>query len=107
MRGTILCGVVETPEARAAAQLAAALAARLGLRLVLVHVASGPPGDAIHDLAVELGGDLEMRVVSGSRAEGLARAAVDEGADVIVVGSRAHGTRGRHLGSTLARELEA
>ena len=38
MHGTIVCGVTDSAEGRAAAQLAAALAARLGLRLVLVHI---------------------------------------------------------------------
>jgi hypothetical protein len=36
MGGTIVCGVSETAEGRAAAHLAAALGGRLGLRLVLV-----------------------------------------------------------------------
>ena len=45
MRGTIICGVSETPDGRVAAELARALGARLGLRLVLVHVIDGvPPG---------------------------------------------------------------
>jgi len=110
MHGTIVCGVTQTAESRAAAQLAAALAARLGLRLVLVHVdaARGPdrrePG--IERMAHELGGDIEARIVSGNPADGLARAAADEGADVIVLGSRARGTR-RQLRCGLAYELEA
>jgi nucleotide-binding universal stress UspA family protein len=108
--GTIVCGVTDTPEARAAAQLAAALAARLGLRLVLVHVVCDEQPhaqSAIEGVVREVGSDVELRVVSGNRADGLARVAADEGADAIVVGSRPRGARGRQLGCTLARELEA
>ena len=107
MYGTVVCGFAETPEGRAAAQLAAALAGRLGLRLVLVHVSFHGAGRAIGDLASELGDHVEARVVSGSRAAGLASVAADEGADVIVLGSRPRGARGRQLCCTLARELEA
>jgi nucleotide-binding universal stress UspA family protein len=108
MYGTIVCGITETPEARAAAQLAAALAGRLGLRLVLVHVSIRAGSEpAIVELASELGGHVEARIVSGNRADGLASVAADEGADVIVLGSRPRGARGRQLCCTLARELEA
>jgi nucleotide-binding universal stress UspA family protein len=121
MYGTIVCGVTETAEARSAAQLAAALAARLGLRLVLVHVAcraelpapnaatvQAPTAAvrAIAEIAHALGGEVETRVVPGGRADGLARVAADEGADVIVLGSRPRGARGRQLRCTLACELE-
>jgi nucleotide-binding universal stress UspA family protein len=108
MYGTIVCGITETPEARAAAQLAAALAERLGLRLVLVHVSFRHGAErAIGELASELGDHVEARVVSGNRADGLASVAADEGADVIVLGSRPRGARGRQLCCALARELEA
>jgi nucleotide-binding universal stress UspA family protein len=108
MYGTIVCGIAETAEARAAAQLAAALAERLGLRLVLVHVSFGRGDErALGELASGLGGHVEARVVSGSRADGLASVAADEGADVIVLGSRPRGARGRQLCCALARELEA
>ena len=44
-RGTVVCGVTETPDGRGAAKLAGALGRRLGLRLVLAHVIDGvPPG---------------------------------------------------------------
>ena len=108
MYGTVVCGFTETPEARAAAQLAAALAERLGLRLVLVHVSFRHGAErAIGELADELGGHVEARVVSGNRADGLASVAADEGADMIVLGSRPRGARGRQLCCALARELEA
>jgi nucleotide-binding universal stress UspA family protein len=45
--------------------------------------------------------------VHGQRAEALAQVAAEEGADVIVVGSRPSGLGSRNLRSRLARELEA
>lgn len=112
MQGTIVCGVTATPEARAAAQLAAALAARLGLRLVLVYVVDAHRGDAhgeasLEALAGALATEAELRIVPGNRVDALARVAADEGADVIVLGARAHGARGRSLHCSLASELEA
>jgi len=121
--GTIVCGVTESADGRSAAELAGALGARLGLRLVLVHVLEGvPPGtheslsarqrqagaERILDLfARERGNGAEKRVVVGDRAEALAQVAADEGADLIVIGSRPAGLGGRKLRSTLARDLEA
>jgi nucleotide-binding universal stress UspA family protein len=51
--------------------------------------------------------DPELRLAHGDRSERLAQFAAEEGADLIVVGSRPQGLRGRKLGCTLARELEA
>jgi nucleotide-binding universal stress UspA family protein len=126
MHGTIVCGVTGAPEGRAAAQLAAAVANRLGLRLVLVHVvaaAGSRPPDATteHEHLLEYGvveaaldaialdhaGAVETRIVAGNRVDALVQVAAEEGADVIVVGSRPRGARGRQLRCSLARELEA
>ena len=123
MGGTIVCGVSESGEGRAGVDLAAALGARLGLRLVLVAVVDGIPPAAresltarqrqngaeqtLRDLRREVGDGTETRVVHGQRAEALAQVAAEEGADVIVVGSRAAGLGSGKLRSTLARELEA
>lgn len=107
MHGTIICGVTETPDARAAAQVAAALATRLDLRLVLVHVATGArPARSLAAFASEWP-RAELRVVPGNRVDALARVAADEGADAIVLGSRPSGPRGRMLRCRLARDLEA
>lgn len=100
MGGTIICGVTGTAAAREASDLAAALAARLGLRLVLVHVS--PHGEA--DVPAEA---EDVRVIRGRPAQALAEVAAEEGADVIVLGSRAAGLGRRLLRSGLARELEA
>src|SRR4051794_784787 len=123
MGGTIICGVTETGDGRSAAELARALGARLGLRIVLVHVVDGvPAGGAesltsrqrqtgaertLNDLARAVGSGTEKRVVLGDRAEALAQVAAEEGADLIVLGSRAAGIGNRKLRCTLARELEA
>lgn len=123
MGGTVVCGVTETPDGRSAAELARALGARLGLRLVLVHVVDGvPPGtqeslsarqrqagaeQTLHQMARDLGDGTEKRVMVGNRADALARVAAEEGADLIVIGSRPTGLGNRKLRSTLARELEA
>jgi nucleotide-binding universal stress UspA family protein len=45
--------------------------------------------------------------VLGEPAEALAQVAAEEGADLIVLGSRSTGLGGRKLRCTLARELEA
>jgi nucleotide-binding universal stress UspA family protein len=125
MGGTILCGITDSAEGRAAAQLAGALSKRLGLRLVLAHVVDGVTVEALQgvtgqeilrgtelamaEIAADLdaGSGTESRLVVGERAERLAQIGAEEGADLIVIGSRTHGLRGRHFRSTLARELEA
>ena len=99
MGGTIVCGVTGTAAARDASELAAAVAARLRLRLVRVHVTQDDgPQAAMPD---------DVRVVHGSPGQALAEVADEEGADLIVLGSRAAGLGRRLLRSGLARELEA
>lgn len=121
--GTVICGVDETAEGADAPAIGHALAARLGLRLVLVSVIDGIPTEAHESLtarqrqagadrtleliARDLGNEAERRVVVGERAAALAQVAADEGADLIVLGSRATGLGSRRLRCTLARELEA
>jgi nucleotide-binding universal stress UspA family protein len=123
MSGTIVCGVTESPDGRNAAELAHALGLRLGLRLVLVSVIDGVPKGThesltarqrqsgtertLEEIAREIGNGTEKRVVLGDRAEALAQVAAEEGADLIVLGSRSTGLGSRKLRCTLARELEA
>jgi nucleotide-binding universal stress UspA family protein len=122
MGGTIMCGVVDTDQGRGAAEVAAALAERLELRLVLVSVVDVAPGThesvtavqqqqgarrLLGDLTRAAGGGAEGRIAIGDRAEQLARVAAEEGADVIVLGSRRGGLGGRKLCCTLAPALEA
>jgi len=123
MSGTVVCGVTESPEGRGAAELAHALGLRLDLRLVLVYVVDGVPKGThesltarqrqsgaertLNEIARQIGNGAEKRVVVGDRAEGLAQVAAEEGADLIVLGSRSTGLGSRKLRCTLARELEA
>jgi nucleotide-binding universal stress UspA family protein len=123
MGGTIVCGVAEARDGRTAAEHAHALGARLGLRLVLVHVIDGVPAgthesltarqrqtgavQTLNPIARDIGNGTEKRVVLGDRAEALAQVAAEEGADMIVLGSRTAGLGSRKLRCTLARELEA
>jgi nucleotide-binding universal stress UspA family protein len=123
MGGTIVCGVAERPDGRTAAELARALSVRLGLRLVLVHVIDGVPTGAhesltarqrqtgaeqiLNAIAREIGNGTEKRVVLGNRADALAQVAAEEGADLIVLGSRLAGLGSRKLRCTLACDLEA
>jgi nucleotide-binding universal stress UspA family protein len=130
MRGTMICGVADSDEGRAAVEMGVELSKRLGLRLVLAHVAEGfYPRDAVEDgvESVAMKGDrvqaerllvslaeeygitetAERRSSVGDRAALLGQIAAEEAADVILVGSRARGWRGRGLQSSLAEELKA
>jgi nucleotide-binding universal stress UspA family protein len=102
MGGTLICGVTRAAGAGEAAELAGALAARLGLRLVLVHVR--PDGEAGVRAAAMA---EDVRIMRGRPAQAIADVAADEGADLIVIGSRTAGLGRRLLRSGLARELEA
>jgi nucleotide-binding universal stress UspA family protein len=119
MGGTIVCGIADSAGGRGAAELGAALSARLGLRLVLVYVIDArlpddtglaPTAGAERTataLAQHLGNATETRIVVGARAEALAQVAAEEGADLIVLGSRSGRLGRRHLRCVLAGELEA
>jgi nucleotide-binding universal stress UspA family protein len=129
MRGTIVCGVTDSEAGRGALSAAAELSERLGLRLVLVHVADGiGPLDVkgevservstrannkgaaqlVARLAAEHGvaGSAERRSAVGDAAALLGQIAAEEAADLIVVGSRARGRLRRGLESGLVRQLE-
>lgn len=125
---SIVCGVDGSDGARVALRVAARLGRGLGLRLVVVHVAQTHPtarglgptvgelatlpldtfraeGEALVDRVVEEEwlGDAERRVLLGFAADRLADVADDEGAEVIVVGSRGcRGFKAAWLGSVSA-----
>jgi nucleotide-binding universal stress UspA family protein len=130
MTGTIICGVDESDDSHAVLSVAAGLANRMGSRLLLVHVAelphipyaaAAPFGGTAGAMAVtdEIGlqreaaerlldrvaanaglSDVERRVAVGSPAESLADLADEEGAELIVVGSRGRGAfKAAFLGS--------
>ncbi len=120
---TIVCGIDDSPGAVEALRVASALSAHLDVRLVLAHVAGGWAGGADESLttnqarqggnrlvertAREYNLEAERRVEVGEPAEALARIAAEEGATLIVVGSRRQGRRRPKLRSGLAGELAA
>lgn len=128
MHGTLVCAVTDGAENDDAVTQAVALSERLGLRLVLAQVVEGIGtlgGDADESVTMksdrklaergleelardhDLGESAWRRVAIGDPAEALGQIASEEAADVIVVGARARGWRGRGLESRLAQELEA
>jgi nucleotide-binding universal stress UspA family protein len=100
--------------ARDALQLASALSERLGLRLVVAHVARDEDrvrsGERVlNELADREAGNgtPERRVASGDRAARLAEIAAEEGADVIIIGSPGGRRRPFPGRGALAGELES
>jgi len=129
VRGTIVCGVTDSAEGHSALELGAELSKRLGMRLVLAHVAEGlapleGQGDNNESVTMKgsrRGGELplarlarehgvghtaECRVAVGEPALLVGQIAAEEAADVIVVGSRARRWPARGLHSKLAEGLE-
>jgi nucleotide-binding universal stress UspA family protein len=128
MHGTVICAVTDGAENDDAVAQAAAVSERLGLRLVLAHVADGigafdnggdesvgMKGDRIAAerrlaelaRAHDLGESAERRVAVGDPAAVLGQIASEEAADMIVVGARTRGWMRRGLESRLAQVLEA
>jgi nucleotide-binding universal stress UspA family protein len=128
MRGTIVCGVKDSEEGRGALAVAAELSQRLGLRLVLAHVADGiarldvngegsesvttragreRAARLLARLAAEHGvaGSAEQRSAVGDPATLLAQIAAEEAAAMIVVGSRERGRLRLRRESRLVRQL--
>lgn len=126
MRGSLLCGVDGSRQARVALRYAARLARMLGTRLVVAHVVQPPrlpssgvgpmarqlmtvpidelldSGEALLDtiLAEEGIGDVERRVVFGFPGNRLAAIAEEEAVELVVIGSRGRGAiRAALLGS--------
>lgn len=127
VRGTIVCGMTNSDEGHSALELGAELSQRLGMRLVLAHVAEGlAPLEAHGDnesvtmkgsrrggelLLAELarehgvGNTAECRVAVGEPSLLVGQIAAEEAADVIVIGSRACRWPSRGLQSRLAAGL--
>jgi nucleotide-binding universal stress UspA family protein len=113
MKKTIVCGVDNSPGARAAVRVAASLAEAAGARLVAVHVLDrliGGYGSAeriasdilyseVPDASSEARGDV------GDVAERLAAIARDENAMLIVLGARSRGRSRSYLRTRCAAEL--
>jgi nucleotide-binding universal stress UspA family protein len=131
MQSSIVCGVDGSRGARVALRHAAHLAEQLDVRLVVAHVVQPPvsarglgptvpqlaeiplaalhaAGEALVDRVLEEENlsDAKRRVVFGFPADRLANIAADEGAQLIVVGSRGRGTfKAALLGSVSADVL--
>lgn len=100
LNGTIVCVVDDLEAAEAALQVARALADRFDARILLVSVAHG--ADAMGTAGDHT--DEEQRIGGGDPAEAVARIAMDEAADLIVVGAR-RGLRAGTFRSPLAEDL--
>ena len=129
MRGTLICGVNDKDDGRAALAMAVELSDRLGLRLVLAHARDGigeingdPDGAesvtmkanreggsrVLARMAAEYGiaESAERRSGTGDAATLIGQIAAEEAADLIVVGARKRGRLRRRLESRLAEQLE-
>ena len=117
MRGTIVCSVSDSEEGRSALGTAVDLSRRLGLRLVLAHVARGIGADTTDQegatrvlarIAAEHGvADAERREAVGDEAAFLGLIAAEEAADMILIGARPGGLLRRGVESRLADQLQA
>ena len=129
MRGTLVCGLTDREDAVGTVELAVELTQRLGMRLVLAHVAEGfaPRANGVDvEESVTMKGDrvgaerllcrlaaehgvaetAQRRIAVGQPAILLGQIAAEEAADVILVGSRQRGWPRRGLESRLAAQLE-
>jgi nucleotide-binding universal stress UspA family protein len=118
---TIVCGVDDSLGAVEAVRVARILSEDFDVRLVLAHVAGGWASDVgesvttsqarqggnrlLEDASREHSPEAERRVEIGEPAETLARIAVEEGATLIVVGSRREGWRRPRIRSGVAGDL--
>jgi nucleotide-binding universal stress UspA family protein len=130
MRGTLVCGVNDNDDGRAALELGVELSDRLGLRLVLAYASDGigpVAGNGAEEgaesvsmnanrqgaarllarLAAEHGvaDRAERRFGTGDAAALIGQIAAEEAADLIVVGARTRGRLWRGLDSRLAEQL--
>ena len=122
---TIVCAVDESTGAAEAITVASGLSKNLGLRLVLAHVVDGhnrSNGVGVDGAEAQQAGQrlleriahthsfesrADRRAEVGDRASELSRIAGEEGAAVIVVGSRSRSRRRRSLISRLSAELRS
>ena len=93
MPGTIVCGVDSSDAAEAVAETARWLANGLKSHLVLVHATEEPAAKADEVLTsvrvrLSLGGRDDVRLAEGAPAARLMDCVDEEGAELLVVGSR-------------------
>ena len=99
----VVCGIDRSTGPSNALMTAAKLAGALGSELVAVH--DGVPEDVVQRAVDEFDTELPVRVRSevGDPAKRLTKAAADEPAAILVVGSRGHGP----LRSALSRSVSS
>jgi nucleotide-binding universal stress UspA family protein len=110
MPETIVCGLDTSSAADPVADTARWLANRLQARLVLVHVVEEPMAEAeelLTSFRVRLGlGDRDdVRLLEGSPEERLREAVDEDGADLLVVGSRGRGALQSAVFGSVSRSL--
>ena len=108
MPGTIVCGVDVSHAAAPAIGVARRLAEGLGARLVIVHAVEGSD-DRAEELAVLREGagadEADVRLVPGPAPAALIAAADEEGARLLVVGSRGQSALVAGLLGSVTRDL--
>jgi nucleotide-binding universal stress UspA family protein len=107
---TIVCGVDKSDAAEPVADTARWLANRLQSRLVLMHVVEEPLQEAeelVKSIRVRmsLGPGDDLRLVEGSPRERLLAAVEQDGADLLVVGSRGRGAIRSAVFGSVSRSL--
>jgi nucleotide-binding universal stress UspA family protein len=109
MPRTIVCGVDTSEGANAVAGTARRLADALDARLLLLHVSEEPQAEGEELLASIRTGlglaDEDVRLVEGSPADRLLEAVVQDGAELLVVGSRGRGSIRSALFGSVSRKL--
>jgi nucleotide-binding universal stress UspA family protein len=107
----IVCGVDLSDAAAPAIGVARRLAAGLGTGLLIAHAVDGPgdQADRLSALRDRAGaGDVEVRLLPpGPAADALMAVAVEEGAGLLVVGSRGHSALRSGLLGSVTRDLAA
>lgn len=107
----IVCGVDLSDAAAPAIAVARRLAGALGAPLLIAHAVEGPgdQADRIAALRERAGaGDAEVRLLPpASAAEALLAVCADEGARLLVVGSRGHSALRSGLLGSVTRDLAA
>jgi nucleotide-binding universal stress UspA family protein len=109
MPRTIVCGIDTSEAASAVGATARRLADALDARLLLLHVSEEPPEEGEELLArVRTGlglADEDVRLVDGDPAERLLGVVVEDGAELLVVGSRGRGSIRSRLFGSVSRRL--
>jgi nucleotide-binding universal stress UspA family protein len=110
MPETIVCGVDTSSATDSVVETASWLANRLQARLVLVHVVEEPMAEA-EELVIAirvrlgLGARDDIRLLEGSPQERLQQTVDEDGADLLVVGSRGRGALQSAVFGSVSRSL--